>query len=1636
MLAVELLEVTTLWLKSILSYALLFPFLVASLCIVLLFTNIVTSYWYHRRLSILGPSTYSHARSEGEKKPGIVLFDVAGTNPFSIGSFGTSPPVRRIPVLDFARKDGSLRLDSSFFPTKYTRSYWVDKMDRSIEPEELANELAILPFLPSTERALQNLLDLVVRDFIQSWFRTISADPSFGQSVKAEIASILRHVVVRVEKLDLSHFFMARIVPAISRHLHDYRRAEKAATENTSPVTRSGRSNTIQGLSLSSSKGGKRPRSKTVNAGNSEATSAAEQESTNLLIIDNYFKLRQHPALRSLISNPPGASVASSEKNSHPNHSEKPKPRSKSGESKEEMLDQEKIAIANYLRSIVDELLELIIAKESLNFGPHKTIIREILASTLLTSVVGAVIDPDTSNRLIDMQLTRIIEEQRMVTKLRQALDLQSGGIGSQEGDLGDGKGFQPTRTFEEFIEMIKTCQDLGMLTSISENIVSQIRKKRILIMGKNKGDIVHGENVKDMIFYINRLYVAKKVAEKRIRLLSQNQGAQVPIRLSYSVDGGPIPRNNTVNTTKTSRHSVYYEQRDDPVTISPPQFSLIEIITDVSALSAFAEYMDLIGKSFILEYWLNIEGLKKAPNNGVPIITPTVINSLWKMYFTLRVDELGASEDVISPVQKLLKPYRMSNVLDIDLEKAGQEVLDKSFDLMCRVQNDLFHKIEQREYPNFLRSTLYRRFLSTYVMTSHKTHVQNQLFAPGSTQSVQTNISLDQSNIGSSANSIADSMANPAGTNTSAPARTLTRESSMVPKVSNALYTISEDDPRGSGEPIANDIHPQVSGKLASGDNVPRDDTLAQGGYHSYLDMFGNWGSSLFKSGSQGDAEPKIQPIGEEPKDLAQSDKQDLEDFPQDATDAANIQDSDLLSSHQVDAVEAVLDGMLHKNENMESSGTSAPPRIPGDSTSDQALFYTPKTSRTFGISKAFSSMDKGRARSTNDLRALGLKSLEPLSGKDGPVKTNARSLSKDFEPTLADSTQISLKSKTELLEEEDISDEEDLSVYDDNSDVSDLDIGSSMDSYSHSSYKTAQKSVQVASLGDLFLSERAFGLNALIDTKRQQIAIVNALLVRVESKGQENEQRILKASQVQLIKETKQLLNQRKEYETQALENKLVPSRTLIRIPRTSISAPIIPPKDKQRNPSTSIRSQIGSRMKDAINPLRRPSFLSGSPTLLGIRRSPGLKGRSPELITRKSGKKYVQYSIEVLKTDINGKIKYSWIITHRYREFLELHEKMKALFPEMMKHNEFPAKNPFLKFKKSHIESRRAALESYLNRLIQHNDACRSVPLRLFLSQHPPPKQETLPDIQNPASATANPATLDNNDPWMGQLYESISRDINDITGDGTMLDKITKQLSAQIAKGDPDVLHPDAENAQTDSQSATSPPDDGYSDSLSFLSSYVSTAGSVEVSTPTYANLSEPLCDLFIEIFELKDKNNWLRRQAINILLRHIFGGAMERRVKDIVTSLVSESQLANHLTEVTNIFWPHQQKFTAPVPRTDSERSDTYQKAQQKLLFYLPNVLGSMVGRKNAEKGATRLLEVLQHRRLNLQLVLYVLDDLVLELFPELRRGSSNSQKNSGNFGIGSPFASPSVSPLARPVQRNFSPLPRSRLNTF
>jgi hypothetical protein len=43
----------------------------------------------------------------------------------------------------------------------------------------------------------------------------------------------------------------------------------------------------------------------------------------------------------------------------------------------------------------------------------------------------------------------------------------------------------------------------------------------------------------------------------------------------------------------------------------------------------------------------------------------------------------------------------------------------------------------------------------------------------------------------------------------------------------------------------------------------------------------------------------------------------------------------------------------------------------------------------------------------------------------------------------------------------------------------------------------------------------------------------------------------------------------------------------------------------------------------------------------------------------------------------------------------------------------------------------------------------------------------------------------------------------------------------------------------------------------------------------------ASLAEPLCGFILELFDMHDRNNFLRRRAVLVILQEIMGGTIER-----------------------------------------------------------------------------------------------------------------------------------------------------------
>ncbi|KAI9266042.1 PXA domain-containing protein [Sporodiniella umbellata] len=345
------------------------------------------------------------------------------------------------------------------------------------------------------------------------------------------------------------------------------------------------------------------------------------------------------------------------------------------------------------------------------------------------------------------------------------------------------------------------------------------------------------------------------------------------------------------------------------------------------------------------------------------------------------------------------------------------------------------------------------------------------------------------------------------------------------------------------------------------------------------------------------------------------------------------------------------------------------------------------------------------------------------------------------------------------------------------------------------------------------------------------------------------------------------------------------------------------------------------------------------------------------------------FALYVIEIQQLGYDGHFVSGWIVARRYSEFFALHQKLKETFA--VKTIEFPAKWPLLKLQKPFLEARRASLERYLKQLLDDPAIRKSQELRAFLSQQNifvpgPGNLAETPSVKNLQKSIEHLQNTKKHG-FMSQIYKTVAANLDDILVGPTLLDMITQRLSEQVT----------SDLAGSSAQSVNSK----------------STETPVEAKTDT--RLTESLCDLFIDMFELKDKTNWLRRQAIVILIQQILEGTIERKLKETLGYLTSHPMLVYYITKLTHSVWPEGQ-LAHKEPRKPEEKQQTKEEANRNLSRWLPDLLGNMVGRQNARKGARRLFTVLQNKRLNQDLMYGLLDEFIHALFPELEKKSESS----------------------------------------
>lgn len=399
-------------------------------------------------------------------------------------------------------------------------------------------------------------------------------------------------------------------------------------------------------------------------------------------------------------------------------------------------------------------------------------------------------------------------------------------------------------------------------------------------------------------------------------------------------------------------------------------------------------------------------------------------------------------------------------------------------------------------------------------------------------------------------------------------------------------------------------------------------------------------------------------------------------------------------------------------------------------------------------------------------------------------------------------------------------------------------------------------------------------------------------------------------------------------------------------------------------------------------------------------------GLFGRSNIQITstivgqEENGHEYALYVIEVqrwqdersAKQVNNGNGAHSssevaaqWAVARRYSEFHALHRRLRQSHAAI-RDLEFPRRKVVARFGREFLEKRRRVLEAYLRQLLQLPDICRSRDFRAFLSEQA---------IPTPGVGDAGTLEEQRQD-LISRLFQTVSSGVEDVAIDFPVLEHLSMSIPLGVNMSSlPSLVNPTPSLSSEDPKQAA--------EAEAELSAFQSQQNRVTDGEP----FIKPICDLFLELFDLNSSQSWLRGRAVVLVLHQLLGGTIERRIREQYIALTSPESLIKYIDLVKTSLWdlemvaqtgdPAAAKSAshfASTPKKDrprrtlAERTRSRVEANILVQTLIPDLAGGVVGRANAKSAARKLHAALNNGALMEHLVFSILDEAIGSLFGE------------------------------------------------
>ena len=156
-------------------------------------------------------------------------------------------------------------------------------------------------------------------------------------------------------------------------------------------------------------------------------------------------------------------------------------------------------------------------------------------------------------------------------------------------------------------------------------------------------------------------------------------------------------------------------------------------------------------------------------------------------------------------------------------------------------------------------------------------------------------------------------------------------------------------------------------------------------------------------------------------------------------------------------------------------------------------------------------------------------------------------------------------------------------------------------------------------------------------------------------------------------------------------------------------------------------------------------------------------------------------------------------------------------------------------------------------------------------------------------------------------------------------------------------------------------------------------------------------------LIDEVFDLKEKNQWIRQSLMAIvksLMKSFKGDSVNRKIKEHIADVVSDEQVARYLKNYRKRMWPKGLLADEAQARSPATQQLTKLLAKTKLLALVSDEMRHLLGNDTSRRGLFNLFELFQHKQLNKRLLVLLVENLLVNLFHTTTPSAATAATNS------------------------------------